>query len=180
MGNRNVFEIAWKNRNLSKICLEKNRIICEIAWKNRGFRQFASKNRNLLDPDPRPPYFKLNWRRCCCLLRSAARLVLRERKFDHITDDLRDQLHWLSIRQRIQYKLGLLVYKMSTGRHADNYDLASRLRLPMSTIGRAWKSRCSLNTDSSHGYTELCCLWPNITELAASRIKNYPNPTGFF
>src|SRR6218665_1989996 len=44
------------------------------------------------------------------VLRSAARVVLRKRKFDHITDDLRDQLHWLPIRQRIQYKLGLLVF----------------------------------------------------------------------
>jgi len=43
------------------------------------------------------------------VLRSAARLVLRKRKFDHMTDDLRDQLHWLPIPQRIQYKLGLLV-----------------------------------------------------------------------
>src|SRR6218665_3808366 len=34
------------------------------------------------------------------VLRSAARLVLRKRKFDPITDDLRDQLHWLPIRQR--------------------------------------------------------------------------------
>jgi len=49
------------------------------------------------------------------VLRSAARLVLRKRKFDHITDDLRDQLHWLPIRQRIQYKLGLLVYKCLCG-----------------------------------------------------------------
>ena len=33
---------------------------------------------------------------------------------------------------------------------------------------------------SSHGSMELCCLWPNIMELAASRIKNYANPTGIF
>jgi len=25
-----------------------------------------------------------------------------------------------------------------------------------------------------------CCLWPNIMELAASRIKNYANPTAIF
>jgi len=40
---------------------------------------------------------------------------LRKRKFDHITDNLRDQLHWLLNRQRIQYKLGLLVYKCQRG-----------------------------------------------------------------
>jgi len=49
------------------------------------------------------------------VLRSAARLDLRNRKFNHITDNLRDQLHWLPIRQRIQYKFGLLVYKCLRG-----------------------------------------------------------------
>src|SRR6218665_845773 len=49
------------------------------------------------------------------LLRSAARLSLRKLKFDPITDDLRDQLNWLPIRQRIQYKLGVLVYKCRHG-----------------------------------------------------------------
>src|SRR6218665_3381681 len=42
------------------------------------------------------------------VLRSVARLVLRKLKFDPITDDLRDQLHWLPIRQRIQYTLLVL------------------------------------------------------------------------
>src|SRR6218665_1394678 len=36
------------------------------------------------------------------VLRSAAYLVLRKLKFDPITDDLLDQLHWLPIRQQIQ------------------------------------------------------------------------------
>ena len=45
----------------------------------------------------------------------AARLVLRKRKFDPISDDLRERLHWLPIRQRIQYKLRLLVYKCLHG-----------------------------------------------------------------
>jgi len=62
------------------------------------------------------------------VLRSAACLVLRKRKFDHITDDLRGQLHWLAIRQRIQYKLGLLVYKCLRG-DAPSYlaDMISRV-----------------------------------------------------
>src|SRR6218665_2352617 len=34
------------------------------------------------------------------VLRLAARLVLRKRKFYPITDDLRDQLHWLPIRPK--------------------------------------------------------------------------------
>src|SRR6218665_651411 len=62
------------------------------------------------------------------VLSSAARLVLRKRKFDHITDDLRDQLHWLLIRQGIQHKRGLLVYKCLRG-DAPSYlaDMISRV-----------------------------------------------------
>jgi len=30
------FKIAWKNRNLLEICLEKSKFLCEIAWKNRN------------------------------------------------------------------------------------------------------------------------------------------------
>ena len=49
------------------------------------------------------------------VLHSVARLVLRKRKFDPVSIDLRERLHWLPIRQRIQYKLGLLVYKCLHG-----------------------------------------------------------------
>ena len=60
----------------------------------------------------------MNWSTSFSLLRSAARLILRKRKFDPISDDLRRRLHWLPVKQRIQYKLdklGLLVYKCLYG-----------------------------------------------------------------
>ena len=41
---------------------------------------------------------------------AAARLIVKARKYDHITDTLVN-LHWLPIPQRIQFKLLLLVYK---------------------------------------------------------------------
>ena len=44
------------------------------------------------------------------VLRVAARLVMRKGKFDPNSDDIRDHLHWLPIPQRVQFKLGLLVY----------------------------------------------------------------------
>ena len=37
-------------------------------------------------------------------------MIAGKRRFDHITPLLRDELHWLPIRQRIAYKIGLLVY----------------------------------------------------------------------
>ena len=45
---------------------------------------------------------------------SAARLVTRTRKYEHITPILRD-LHWLSVKQRITYKILLLTYKSLNG-----------------------------------------------------------------
>src|SRR6218665_450697 len=113
---------------------------------------------------------------------SAARLVLRKRRFDPITNDLCDQLHWLPIRQRIEYKLGLPVYKCLRG------DAASYLTDMISRVGKGsqrLRSAAHGNlavppTDSAYGSTELCCLWPNIMKLAASRIKSYENPTEIF
>ena len=45
------------------------------------------------------------------VLHAAARLITGLRRFDHITPVLRDDLHWLPVEQRIEYKIALLVYK---------------------------------------------------------------------
>ncbi len=45
---------------------------------------------------------------------SAARLVTRTRKYEHITPVLMD-LHWLPVEQRIEYKILLLTYKSLNG-----------------------------------------------------------------
>jgi len=44
------------------------------------------------------------------VLNAAANLVVRKRKFDGISDTLRDVLHWLPIRQRTAYKLSVLMF----------------------------------------------------------------------
>jgi len=44
------------------------------------------------------------------VLNAAARLV-RKGKYDSITTDLRDVLHWLPVQQRTEYKVSLLIYK---------------------------------------------------------------------
>ena len=46
-------------------------------------------------------------RRLQSVLNAAARLISNKRKFDHITPVLRDQLHWLPIRQRIEFKIAV-------------------------------------------------------------------------
>jgi len=46
------------------------------------------------------------------VLHSAARLIIRKQKFDHIMPTLRGDLHWLPVSQRITvYKLCIIVYK---------------------------------------------------------------------
>ena len=48
-----------------------------------------------------------------CVLNAAARLIVKRRKFDCITDPPRDELHWLPVQYRHTYKICLLVYKCS-------------------------------------------------------------------
>ena len=50
------------------------------------------------------------------VLNAGARLIImRKRKYDHITSTLHDDLHWLPIRQRIVYKLSTIVHKCLHG-----------------------------------------------------------------
>ena len=50
----------------------------------------------------------------CRIQNCAARLILKKRKTDHITP-LFQFLHWLPVKQRIQYKINTLCYKCITG-----------------------------------------------------------------
>jgi hypothetical protein len=45
------------------------------------------------------------------VLHAAARMVTGRRKYDHISPALRDELHWLPVLQRIEFKLCTLVFK---------------------------------------------------------------------
>ena len=49
-------------------------------------------------------------RKMQAVLNAAARLVCGLGRFDHIMPAMRDDLHWLPVRQRIEYKIALLVY----------------------------------------------------------------------
>src|SRR6218665_3494015 len=44
------------------------------------------------------------------VLRSTARLIGRVSKFDHISAYIRDVLHWLPLRQRIEFRVAVLVW----------------------------------------------------------------------
>ena len=49
------------------------------------------------------------------VLNCAAQLIYGRRKNDHVTPLLRDKLHWLHVRERVQYKCCLLVFKALNG-----------------------------------------------------------------
>ena len=49
------------------------------------------------------------------VLNAAARLISGATRTEHITPVLRDVLHWLPVRQRIEYKIALLVFKCLHG-----------------------------------------------------------------
>ena len=49
------------------------------------------------------------------ILNAAARLILKVSKYDHISDAMRNELHWLPIAQRINYKICLLVRNCLAG-----------------------------------------------------------------
>ena len=53
------------------------------------------------------------------VLRAAARLVQQKRKFYSISTDIHDKLHWLPIRQRIEFKICVLVYRCLHGTAPD-------------------------------------------------------------
>ena len=61
-------------------------------------------------------------------------LIIGKRKYDHITDTMCHDLHWLPVRQRIQYKLGTMVFKC-LHRMAPSY-LADMCTPVSSTTGR--------------------------------------------
>jgi hypothetical protein len=48
------------------------------------------------------------------VLNAAARLVFQARKYDHITPLLRE-LHWLSVRERIDFRLAVIAYRCLHG-----------------------------------------------------------------
>jgi len=71
---------------------------------------------------------------------AAARLVSGTRRSEHITPVLR-QLHWLPVRQRIEFKMSVLVYKALNGL-SPQY-LADDCQLPLITTTGLQRLRSS-------------------------------------
>jgi len=68
-------------------------------------------------------------RRLQAVQNAAARLITGTRRRDHITPILR-QLHWLPVRQRIEFKLAMLVFKTLHGPAPQYVAVAANSSLP--------------------------------------------------
>jgi hypothetical protein len=79
------------------------------------------------------------------VFRCAARLVMRKMKFDSITNDMRDTLHWLPVRERILYKLCLIVYNCL-------HNEAPVYLKDMFTLTSSIPARCGLRSASRGDY----------------------------
>ena len=72
---------------------------------------FVSTGLPQLDPVGIPAHLL---QRLQSVMNAAAWLIFQSSKFDHVTPVLR-QLHWLKVRERIDFKLAVLVYKCLHG-----------------------------------------------------------------
>jgi len=88
------------------------------------------------------------------VLNAAAHVVSDTRKFDRgLTSLLHDELHWLDVPERVNYKMGVIVYRCLHGQAprylADHLitssDVASRLRLRSANRHQLIVPRCHLN-----------------------------------
>ena len=54
--------------------------------------------------------YDVHLRQLQAVLNAAGRLIVRKRKYDSISSTMRDILHWLPIRQWVEFKMCVLVY----------------------------------------------------------------------
>jgi len=121
-------------------------------------------------------------RRLQSVQNAAARLVTGTRRRDHITPVLR-QLHWLPVRQRVDFKTALLVYKAlrdSTAAHlVDDCQLVSqagRRRLRSADI-----DTCSVpRTNTRFGDRSFAVAGPRLWNSLPARIRQLDNDIGEF
>ena len=108
------------------------------------------------------------------VLNGAARLIVGKRKYDHITDTMRRDLHWLPVQQRVQFKLCTLVSKclrrMEPTYLADTCTTVSSqpvVNISAQLLVTTWQSRAVGWRDMDHVALQPLVHWSG-TELAAT------------
>jgi len=103
-------------------------------------------------------------------MNAAARVVNDTRKFDHgLTQILHDDLHWLSVADRVTYKLGVIMNRCLHGK-APQY-LVNCCTPVTDVVGRQHlMSATQQLTSTIHCWTpSIHCAWPHGLELLAGR-----------
>ena len=121
-----------------------------------------------------------------CLIRklqlvqnTAARVIARSRKYDHITP-IMIHLHWLPIEQRIQFKVALLTYK-ALNDLAPQY-LSNMLMASTSRALRSSSQRKLMEPSfrlSTFGGRSFMCAAPRLWNSLPTNLKNCTSVTMF-
>ena len=111
------------------------------------------------------------------ILNAAARLISRRRKFDSISSTIRDVLHWLPIRQRVHFKLSVLVFN-SLHNLAPSYlmDMCQPIQKPSSTppsFCLPSLTQRSTHEDSPLRSTQLSCRRSVKVEALSTPLHNH-------
>ena len=102
---------------------------------------------------------------------ASARLVLQRRKFDPIFNDIREKLHWLPIRQRITYKLCLIVFRCLLG-EAPAY--LWEIMTPLSGIQTAHGNLHIPELEQGHSVLDPSRrLWAVFMEFTSGRLEKH-------
>lgn len=103
------------------------------------------------------------------VLNASARLIVRNRKFDRITATLRDDLHWLPIINRIEFKTCLFIYKCL---HQSAPDYLSQLCIPVASIPGRERGRAAARGDLDIPRTNTKTYGPRSFSIAGPTIWN--------
>ena len=103
------------------------------------------------------------------VLRAAARLILRKRRYDSISGDIRDQLHWLPVRQRIDYKLCVMVHNCLRGQ-APSYLL--EMLSTVASVPGLHGNRSAARGDLNIPRTKTVTFGPRSFEVAGPTLWN--------
>ena len=108
-------------------------------------------------------------RRLQSVQKADARLVTGARRRDHITPIIR-QLHWLPVRQRVTFKIAVLVFQCLTVRHRRIWQTTVSL-LPMSAHADSDRptQRCASLDVSQFRRPVFCGCWITPVEHVASQ-----------
>ena len=88
------------------------------------------------------------------VLNAAARLIGGIPKFSHISTFIRNSLHWLPIRQRIQFKICSLVRSCLTDSAPQYLNVLKAYCIPVSSI-----PSCSTHRSSARGHLVVTRTW---------------------